>query len=68
MTCADCDLSGRCKCVMRRLERQRALGLIGHTEPVDVSAIAGDLEALDDVANLDRLEAALQMLRDLNKS
>ncbi|HTM43956.1 MAG TPA: hypothetical protein VL137_03320 [Polyangiaceae bacterium] len=67
MTCADCDLSGRCKCVMRRLERQRSLGLISHAEPVDVSSIARDLKALDDVANLDRLEIALQMLRDLNK-
>lgn len=65
MTCATCDLSGRCPCVMRRLERLQAKGLMAARGGAGGNA---SLEASQGApqSNDEMLEAALQFLRDLN--
>lgn len=62
VTCANCDLSGRCPCVLRRLERLRARGI-----PVSEPSLHADRsqDCADLGSNEVRMQAALDFLRAL---
>lgn len=66
VTCADCDLSGRCPCVMRRLERLRAKGLMPTGAHADQSCFVEECQPI--ASNQATFDAAMSLLRDLKKT